>query len=194
FRFGGLFGARDDGNGLDFMRARSYSPAQGRFIQPDPIGLVGGTNFYTYAENNPVSLIDPSGLQKVPPGWGYGNWGSGLQSRGPPRAFYAQEAGKEALAEYAERRAAQEAGRRAAATAARAATAAAVDVVASAAVGAIIGAVVGVVLGEGLDYFFPGVLIIGGFGVCVSTGGLLGFVTATHSYGCAFPHLNLGHF
>src|SRR5262249_8233852 len=31
FKFGGRYGVRDDGSGLDYMRARSYDPAQGRF-------------------------------------------------------------------------------------------------------------------------------------------------------------------
>jgi len=62
FKYNGGFGVQDDGSGLNYMRARSYDPIQGRFTQPDPIGLVGGTNFYSYAVNNPVSFGDPSGL------------------------------------------------------------------------------------------------------------------------------------
>jgi RHS repeat-associated protein len=62
FEYVGALGVQNDGNGLSFMRARFYDPSQGRFIQPDPIGLAGGTNLYVYVENDPVDLADPSGL------------------------------------------------------------------------------------------------------------------------------------
>jgi RHS repeat-associated protein len=54
FRFIGASAVQDDQSGLDFMGARFYSPSQGRFIQPDPIGLQGGSNLYAYASNDPV--------------------------------------------------------------------------------------------------------------------------------------------
>src|SRR5207302_7304119 len=52
-----------EGNGLDFMRARFYSPTEGSFLSPDPLGLAGGqTNLYAYAAQNPLSITDSSGL------------------------------------------------------------------------------------------------------------------------------------
>lgn len=47
--------------GLHYNLARYYDPQIGRFIQPDPIGLLGGTNHYQFAPN-PVSWVDPLGL------------------------------------------------------------------------------------------------------------------------------------
>jgi RHS repeat-associated protein len=47
---------------LHFYRARHYEPRLGRFISTDPIGLLGGINLQAYATNQPVNLIDPSGL------------------------------------------------------------------------------------------------------------------------------------
>ena len=41
---------------------RDYDSASGRYIEPDPLGLGGGINPYVYAENNPISNVDPLGL------------------------------------------------------------------------------------------------------------------------------------
>ena len=43
-------------------KARMYSPALGRFVQPDPIGYDGGLNLYAYVGNDPINADDPSGL------------------------------------------------------------------------------------------------------------------------------------
>ncbi|WP_407072895.1 RHS repeat-associated core domain-containing protein, partial [Photorhabdus viridis] len=51
----------DKETGLHFNTYRYYAPEIGRFITPDPIGLAGGLNLYTYAPN-PMSWIDPWGL------------------------------------------------------------------------------------------------------------------------------------
>ena len=47
--------------GLDlaYMHARHYSPALGRFVQPDPDR--SEANLYRYAANNPVTELDPDG-------------------------------------------------------------------------------------------------------------------------------------
>ncbi len=51
----------DDQLGLSllYMHARHYSPALGRFVQPDPDR--SEANLYRYAANNPVTELDPDG-------------------------------------------------------------------------------------------------------------------------------------
>jgi len=57
---------RDKESGLYFYRARYYDPAIGRFLQPDPIGFLGGDiNLYNYVANNPVNYIDPEGKSLI---------------------------------------------------------------------------------------------------------------------------------
>ncbi|MCW9679746.1 VWD domain-containing protein [Dolichospermum planctonicum UHCC 0167] len=65
FEYVGQWGVMDEGNGLDFMRARFYDTSLGRFTAVDPIGLLGGdTNLYRYVSNDPVIYADPSGLAR----------------------------------------------------------------------------------------------------------------------------------
>ena len=68
FLLNGRYGVMTDPNGLLNMRARYYSPFICRFINPDPSGFSGGLNFYTYANGNPVSYLDPFGLDAFNPG------------------------------------------------------------------------------------------------------------------------------
>jgi RHS repeat-associated protein len=48
---------------LYYNRYRDYDSSTGRYIQADPIGLAGDVNPYGYANGNPVTGIDPMGLQ-----------------------------------------------------------------------------------------------------------------------------------
>ena len=50
---------------LYYYRARYYDPHLRRFIQPDPIGYLGGMNLYAYVGNSPVSFVDPWGLANI---------------------------------------------------------------------------------------------------------------------------------
>jgi RHS repeat-associated protein len=58
-------GRENDGTGLNYYRARYYSPNLARFISSDPIGLDGGINSYGYAAGNPIIFTDPNGLSCV---------------------------------------------------------------------------------------------------------------------------------
>lgn len=51
--------------GTYHYKARAYHPAFGRFLQPDPIGYVGGANLYAYAADDPANNIDPEGLLQI---------------------------------------------------------------------------------------------------------------------------------
>ena len=51
----------DDDSGLYYYRARYYDSTIGRFLSRDPVGLDKGEDIYVYVQNNPISLIDPTG-------------------------------------------------------------------------------------------------------------------------------------
>jgi RHS repeat-associated protein len=51
--------------GLVRMGPRVYSPALGRFLQPDPAHYADGPNLYAYARNSPLAYWDSTGLYAV---------------------------------------------------------------------------------------------------------------------------------
>ena len=102
---------RDTESGLDYFGARYYGSSMGRFMSPDPSGLAfadpenpQGLNLYSYVLNNPLSFIDPDGMECV---WDDGSFDSaddkqigshsGCSSQGgtyvDPKAFSTLNAG-----------------------------------------------------------------------------------------------------
>ena len=68
FGYNGRDGVVTDKNGLIYMRARYYSPEHRRFINADIIhGSISDStslNRYSFVNGNPVSFVDPFGLEK----------------------------------------------------------------------------------------------------------------------------------
>ncbi|MEV5493031.1 polymorphic toxin-type HINT domain-containing protein [Streptomyces bobili] len=85
-------GTKDADTGLTHLGAREYDPAIGRFISVDPVMALENSqqiHGYTYGNNNPVTVSDPSGLCPdidcpTRPGPGYENTTPGHKP-GPPK-------------------------------------------------------------------------------------------------------------
>ena len=53
----------DAENGQHYNYFRDYAPGLGRYIESDPIGLIGGMNLYAYVAANPLRFSDPIGWE-----------------------------------------------------------------------------------------------------------------------------------
>jgi RHS repeat-associated protein len=53
----------DNETGLQLLTHRYYDSLSGRFLTRDPIVYAGGINLYSYTSNNPISSVDPLGLE-----------------------------------------------------------------------------------------------------------------------------------
>ena len=63
FRLQNQYADRETGRHYNLMRY--YEPEVGRFVNQDPIGLWGGTNFYQFSMNE-LGGVDPLGLARKP--------------------------------------------------------------------------------------------------------------------------------
>nr|WP_306306486.1 MULTISPECIES: RHS repeat-associated core domain-containing protein [Acinetobacter] len=60
------FNLRFPGQYYDVGTNQFYNPELGRYMEPDPIGLAGGSNPYAYAGSNPIMNNDSKGLKLEP--------------------------------------------------------------------------------------------------------------------------------
>ncbi|KAG8853111.1 hypothetical protein FRC20_001326 [Serendipita sp. 405] len=63
YRYGGK--ERDEDTGFYYYGARYYLPWIGRWASCDPAGHSGGLNLFTYVNNNPIGISDPTGAQEA---------------------------------------------------------------------------------------------------------------------------------
>lgn len=56
-------------SGLLSFGRRFYDPEMGRWISRDPLGRVDGENDYLFVKNNPLALVDPTGLFSLDAIW-----------------------------------------------------------------------------------------------------------------------------
>jgi len=58
----------DRETGTHYNYFRDYEAGTGRYVQSDPIGLLGGLSTYGYVEQSPLANFDPLGLARGPNG------------------------------------------------------------------------------------------------------------------------------
>jgi RHS repeat-associated protein len=83
-------GYERDAANLDFAQARTYGYRRGRFLQPDPLGLGAGDltnpqslNLYSYVQNDPINLVDPTGLNCRAYTYEWSGWTDGVNGEDP---------------------------------------------------------------------------------------------------------------
>jgi len=65
--YGGQAGYYSDSEtGLELCTFRFYDPANGRFVNRDPLRYGGGVNLYNYTGNAGINQCDPLGLSSLP--------------------------------------------------------------------------------------------------------------------------------
>ncbi|MFJ3898389.1 RHS repeat-associated core domain-containing protein [Streptomyces sp. NPDC090083] len=82
-----LGASADSSTGLTHLGAREYDPVTGRFISVDPVLDLAdpqSLNGYSYADNNPVTGSDPTGLMLQRDGGGSGSGDDGGNKQCPP--------------------------------------------------------------------------------------------------------------
>jgi RHS repeat-associated protein len=82
----------DDESGLCYNWNRYYEPETGRYVSPDPIGLVGSTLPYGYV-HNPLWWVDPFGLGSDPATSTHIHYVGIDQATGKPYSGYASMPG-----------------------------------------------------------------------------------------------------
>jgi RHS repeat-associated protein len=101
----------DAASGLYHNYFRDYDPTVGRYVQSDPIGLLGGMSTYGYANHSPATFSDPMGLFGKKIGGGIANMlvrpivqrlGGGVAARAASAAAHARAQARRA-AEMAQR-------------------------------------------------------------------------------------------
>jgi RHS repeat-associated protein len=72
FRFPGQY--YDAETGLNYNKFRDYEASSARYVESDPIGLMGGINSYSYVKSSPMKYSDEFGLSGSAPVWNQDQW------------------------------------------------------------------------------------------------------------------------